>query len=102
MITWGGRYISLFTWANVLPTGGYNVVHTHNRGSNPGEWSGVVYLDVGDIDQANPESGAFEYFDPRGDTRSGLYPHSQMASLKNGTLLIFPSYLKHMVHPYTG
>lgn len=83
----GSRYISLYTWANVLRPGGYNVVHTHGRGSNPGEWSGAVYIDVGgksstqdnnsnDTQDNNSNDdnsgfstthgGAFEILDPRG------------------------------------
>ena len=98
--------ISLYTWANVLLPGGYNVLHTHNSAKNthasPGEWSGVAYIDVGGVDPHNPDSGAFEYFDPRGDRRSSLYPDSLFIQPENATLLLFPPYTKHMVHPYTG
>lgn len=75
----GSRYISLYTWANVLRPGGYNVVHTHGRGSNPGEWSGAVYIDVGGKSSTQDNNnnddnsgfstthgGAFEILDPRG------------------------------------
>lgn len=96
--------ITLYTWANVLEPGGYNVIHTHNneKKASPGEWSGAFYIDVGGIDNANPDSGAFEYFDPRGDKKSSLYQDSLLVVPSNGTLLLFPPYLKHMVHPYTG
>jgi uncharacterized protein (TIGR02466 family) len=86
-------------WINVSGRGAYNTPHSH-----PGyHWSGAYYVRL----PADPpaRSGDIEFLDPRG-------PVSQMSDLgadafapkirrrpKEGTIIMFPSYLRHWVYP---
>jgi uncharacterized protein (TIGR02466 family) len=90
-------------WANVLRHGGYNSVHNHPNSM----WSGVYYVDRGEPEPTPNENGKLELLDPR----SGI---NMMYIEKNvldgryiidpvpGLMIVFPSWLKHMVHPYFG
>ncbi|WP_119169287.1 2OG-Fe(II) oxygenase family protein [Algihabitans albus] len=109
--------VTMQAWANVTRRGNYNKIHDH-----PG-WhlSAVYYVDAGEIDpDAPPQSGWIEFVDPRGAMgaeppgvdpdrpvrlpgRGGaLFGNIFALPPINGGLLIFPSWLRHWVHPYAG
>ena len=90
-------------WANVNRNGDYNIVHTHPNCM----WSGVYYVSPGEPDKSIPYSGMLELLDPR---ESANYIQIQNAVLDArtfienipGRMVLFPSWLKHMVHPFVG
>ncbi len=90
-------------WANVLRNGGYNSVHNHPNSM----WSGVYYVDRGEPDPTPNENGKLELLDPRGGINM-LYIEKNVLDGRYviepvpGLMLVFPSWLKHMVHPYFG
>ncbi len=95
--------MAIDAWANVNRNGDYNVVHTHPNCM----WSGVYYVDPGKPDSAVPYSGMLELLDPR---ESANYIQIQNTVLdartfienRPGRMILFPSWLKHMVHPFRG
>jgi uncharacterized protein (TIGR02466 family) len=95
--------LSAFGWVNLLRHGAYNTPHTHPNSM----WSGVYYVDVGTPTEDHPMSGVIEFLDPRcavemigipGDPFRGKHTVRPEA----GTLVLFPSWLYHFVHPYQG
>lgn len=90
-------------WANVNREGDYNVVHAHPNSL----WSGVYYVSNGKPDPERPHAGKIELLDPRvaahmiqvgqtiTDTRCFM-------NSDPGLMIMFPSWLKHMVHPHKG
>lgn len=95
--------VRLYAWANVLDRGGYNVYHTHPNN----DLSGVYYVDAGEADPANAKSGVVCFYDPR--SAAGMMATPFMGfnedcefSPESGMLILFPSYLGHSVHAYTG
>ncbi len=94
------RLYMLQGWINVNGPGAYNTPHSHPDH----EWSGSYYVKVPET-PASSRSGSIEFLDPRG-------PVNQMEGLNSiyfspkirkkpqpGTLLVFPSYLRHWVYP---
>ena len=89
-------------WVNVNPPGAMNAPHDH-----PGAfWSGVYYVQV--PPPADPDdqlSGAIEFIDPRGSIGTNARFDTPITRTKftvrpaAGTCLLWPSYLKHWVHP---
>jgi uncharacterized protein (TIGR02466 family) len=70
-------------------------------------WSAVFYVDMGEPDPANPLSGLIEFQDPRGPANmSGLlgapFGSNYQVKPEAGEIILFPSWLYHWVHPYTG
>ena len=90
-------------WANVLRNGGYNSVHNHPNCM----WSGVYYVDRGEPDPTPNENGKLELLDPRSGINM-LYIEKNVLDGRYviepvpGLMIVFPSWLKHMVHPYFG
>ncbi|HEU4683736.1 MAG TPA: 2OG-Fe(II) oxygenase family protein [Nitrospira sp.] len=98
-------------WANVQRHGGTNGYHAH-----PGSfWSGVYYVDVGDITDEQDVGGELQLFDPRGCLPRMLAPYLRYAmpelhdagntiSLKpsTGQCVMFPGWQAHAVAPYRG
>lgn len=90
-------------WANINRNGDYNVVHTHPNCM----WSGVYYVAPGEPDPQVPYSGLLELLDPR---EASNYIQVQNTVLdartfienRPGRMILFPSWLKHMVHPFVG
>lgn len=90
-------------WANVCRPGNYNVVHTHPNAM----WSLVYYVTAGKPDPSVPYSGLLELLDPR---ESANYIQIQNTVLDArtfienvpGRMIVFPSWVKHMVHPFVG
>ena len=90
-------------WANVLRNGGYNSVHNHPNSL----WSGVYYVDGGNPEPTPRENGKLELIDPRSGVNM-LYIDKNVLDGRYliepipGLMVVFPSWLKHMVHPYYG
>jgi uncharacterized protein (TIGR02466 family) len=90
-------------WANVSRRGQYNSVHEH-----PGAvWSGVYYVASGKPDNADPLNGKLELIDPRSGINmlrleGGPSDGRCLVEPKPGLMVMFPSWLKHMVHPFAG
>jgi uncharacterized protein (TIGR02466 family) len=101
----GQRKINLQTdcWANVSRRGHYNSVHDH-----PGTtWSGVYYVSGGNPDNDAPLNGKLELLDPRIGVNvfgreEGLFGGRYFVEPLPGLMVMFPSWLKHMVHPFSG
>ena len=101
----GPRKISfqLDCWANVSRRGAYNSVHDH-----PGAmWSGVYYISGGEPDGNDPLNGKLELLDPRVGVNmlrleQGLFGGRYLVDPLPGLMVMFPSWLKHMVHPFSG
>ena len=99
------RTFTLMTdsWANVCRRGDYNVVHSHPNAM----FSLVYYVAAGEPDKSVPYSGLLELLDPR---ESANYIQIQNTVLdartfienKPGRMVLFPSWVKHMVHPFVG
>lgn len=92
---------TLYAWVNVNRNGDFNKVHVH-----PGStWSGTYYVDTGDpIDR---EAGTpLHLFDPcQGRSTTFLppfVPTSVVIHPEPGLMVLFPSYVPHMVFPHNG
>lgn len=88
-------------WVNVNPGGGYNVPHDH-----PGAfWSAAYYVKVPVIDGDDGPAGSIEFIDTRaGPAGQGIVGSPWLRGLhtmrpRSGMLVVFPSTLKHWVHP---
>lgn len=90
-------------WANISRRGHYNSVHDH-----PGAmWSGVYYISGGEPDGDDPFNGKLELLDPRVGVNmlrleQGLFGGRYLVDPLPGLMVMFPSWLKHMVHPFSG
>jgi uncharacterized protein (TIGR02466 family) len=89
-------------WVNVNPAHAMNAPHDH-----PGAfWSGVYYVNVPDSpDSEDKLSGAIEFIDPRGSIGTNARLDTPFTRGKftvrpaPGTCLLWPSFLRHWVHP---
>lgn len=95
--------VSAEGWANVARAGNYSKPHVHPNANI----SGVYYVDVGESTPEAPHSGVIEFIDPRHrpgmfETEGTLASDGYRIVPKNGLLLLFPAWLYHYVHPYTG
>jgi len=91
------------SWANVCRNGNYNVVHTHPNAM----WSIVYYISSGEPDKSIPYSGLLELLDPREASNYIQVPNTVLDArmfIENhaGRMVVFPSWIKHMVHPFIG
>jgi len=91
------------SWANVCRKGNYNVVHTHPNAM----WSIVYYVATGDPDASVPYCGLLELLDPRESANYIQVPNTVLDArtfVENipGRMILFPSWVKHMVHPFAG
>ena len=91
-------------WANVSRSGDYNGVHNH-----PGwAWSGVYYVSSGTRDPDDELNGRLELLDPRGSVAVMASPAETLLNARflvtplPGLMVLFPSWLHHMVHPFIG
>ncbi len=96
-------HLKINAWANLLRKGNYNTVHNHPESA----WSGVYYVDAGAVDVTNPLSGVLELLDPRPFVEMVTTPGSPFGrpvriDAENGLMVVFPSWLYHHVHVYTG
>jgi hypothetical protein len=101
-------------WFQVSNDGSFHETHTHGNCS----WSGVYYVQVGDVSKSSEDTlpngmlnGVTRFYGPHIDyTAAGhgdwgnyyLHDHTFTSYPQEGTLVIFPSYLKHMAFPYRG
>lgn len=90
-------------WANVNRRGDYNVVHTHPNCM----YSGVYYVTRGQPDPDVPHGGLLELLDPREAANYIQVANTVLdgrSFFENvpGRMLLWPSWVKHMVHPYAG
>jgi len=98
------RFTLIFdSWANVCRNGNYNVVHSHPNAM----WSIVYYVTSGEPDESVPYSGHLELLDPREATTYIQVPNTILDARmfvhnRPGRMVIFPSWMKHMVHPFIG
>ena len=81
-------------WLNVQGTNGFNHTHVHSGGW----YSGVFYL------KCCEKSGNITFTDPRPGAEMSLYHQFtngeiQTISPKPGDLILFPSWLPHLVEP---
>lgn len=91
------------SWANVCRNGNYNVVHTHPNAM----WSIVYYVTTGEPDNSISGNGMLELLDPRESANYIQVPNTVLDArtfIENrpGRMVLFPSWLKHMVHPFVG
>lgn len=90
-------------WGNINRNGDYNVVHTHPNCM----WSGVYYISRGEPDPSIPQNGLLELLDPREaanyiQIQNTILDGRQFMENRPGRMLLWPSWMKHMVHPFTG
>jgi hypothetical protein len=90
------------SWASIYDKGDHCVPHSHLRSI-----ASVVYmLDLGDQDIADTTGGRFSFADPRVpvccQVEAGRMTHHLIPTLKEGSMMIFPAELVHMVTPYSG
>ena len=92
-----------YGWANVNRSGDSNMLHTH-----PGcDWSVVYYVATGNPTDDNPMSGRIELRDPRPAAVFANMPgfksgQPMLIKPQAGMMLIFPAWIEHQVHPFTG
>lgn len=96
------RY-TVTAWANVNESGDYNRTHMHPNN----HLSGVYYVDTGEPDPSLIPNGAIEFLDPRPavgvyDLPGVVVPSTWTVQPEAGTLLMFPSWIRHAVLPYVG
>jgi Putative 2OG-Fe(II) oxygenase len=91
---------TLHAWANVNGPGDFNRLHTH-AGST---WSGVYYVDTGAL--TDGDGTPLHFFDPcqgRANTfLQPVVPARYTVRAEPGAMVLFPSYIPHMVFPHRG
>jgi len=92
----------VFGWAAVNRKGHYNSVHLH-----PGStWSGVYYIDPGDIGGDTPAGGQLEFVHPVPAAGMTFFPNAltsaRLVEPQAGLIILFPSYLLHSARTYLG
>jgi uncharacterized protein (TIGR02466 family) len=92
---------SFTAWANVSESGDLHTTHTHAGAT----WSGVYYVDAGESD-GQQDSGRLRFLDPAPGSGSSFFsfvarvvPEIRPVA---GLMVLFPSYVPHMVHPHRG
>lgn len=93
---------TLHAWANINEAGDFNRVHTH-----PGcTWSGTYYVDTGDPPADAEQGTPIALFDPC-QGRANTFLHPEVPNFitvrpEPGLMVLFPSYLPHMVYAHRG
>jgi uncharacterized protein (TIGR02466 family) len=95
--------VSASAWATICRAGAYHAPHSHPDSA----WSGVYYVDPGSDTPDRPLSGVLEFLDPRSGVDAVTAPGDPYGEPfrvrpQAGLLVIFPSWLYHWVHPYSG
>jgi uncharacterized protein (TIGR02466 family) len=90
-------------WANVTRHQGYNTVHDHPNCI----WSGVYYVASGEPEPDRPHNGQLELLDPRAGINQiyiegTIFGGRCLVDPLPGLMVMFPSWLKHLVHPFFG
>ncbi|MEO1774443.1 MAG: TIGR02466 family protein [Pseudomonadota bacterium] len=101
----GGQRLAmkLEAWANVSRAGDYNGLHEH-RSSH---WSGVYYVSAAAQTPGDVNGGKLELVDPRVAINmlgppGSMFEKRFLVDPRPGLMAFFPSWLKHMVHPFRG
>ena len=97
----GGCRWTVSAWVNVNRSGNFNKMHVHPAST----WSGTYYIDAGD--PVDPGGGTpIHLFDPCAGRSTSFLPHIVSDSIyinpKPGLMVLFPSYVPHMVFPHAG
>lgn len=91
---------TLTAWANVNRSGDFNTTHVH-----PGStWSGTYYVDTGEPNDRNTGT-PLHLIDPsqaRSMTFLPMLPSNIYIRPRPGLMVLFPSYVPHMVFPHDG
>jgi len=85
-------------WANVGELGAWHAPHHHI----PSAWSGVYYVSVDKAlkgQKAKTPGGKLEFLHPYPIVSAFGFATSAVYTAKDGTMLLFPSFLQHLVHP---
>ncbi len=95
--------LSVTAWAAVCREGAYHAPHSHPDSA----WSGVYYVDAGNVNPNRPLSGVLEFLDPRTGVEAITAPGDPYGEPlrirpEPGLMVVFPSWLYHWVHPYFG
>ena len=90
-------------WANVNRAGDWNKMHFHSGAT----WSGTYYVRAGDPPPPEqPRAGYLAFLDPLLAAQMsffpGILPQYREFGPKPGLMILFPSYLQHVVQPYMG
>jgi uncharacterized protein (TIGR02466 family) len=89
-------------WANVNRDGDFNRVHIHGMST----WSGTYYVDDGDPPASAELGTALEITDPCAQRASTFFPTILPPGIfirpRPGLMVLFPSYVPHMVMPHRG
>lgn len=89
----------VYAWANVNGAGDFNKVHVHPAST----WSGTYYVDAGEPEE---EPAPLHLFDPCQARSVSFLPQAVRDSIfinpKPGLMVLFPSYVPHMVFPHRG
>lgn len=96
------------SWFHITNHGGFHDAHVHNQCS----WCGIYYLQAGDCstsDDSGPGNGVNRFYSPipNGGSISdygNAYLQSNRVDVvpKDGTMVLFPSYIMHSALAYRG
>lgn len=90
------------SWANVNRAGDFNRTHIHSGST----WSGTYYVDAGEPPPEAENGTALYLMDPYqaggGNFFPQIVPTSVFIRPEPGKMVLFPSYLPHMVFPHRG
>lgn len=96
--------MTMEAWANVTRAGHYTRPHIHPLAN----FALVYYVDVGDDSQGEHDlGGCLELLDPRSRVTMLTTPgvngsDSVLVRPRSSTMLAFPAWIYHYVHPYRG
>jgi len=93
-----GKLVLESSWANVNPRGCWNAPHMHL----PADWSGVVYVNVKDEHTRDEREGNIVFIDPAPYGARVGRDSTIFLNPSSGMLVLFPSYLMHMVAPHNA
>jgi uncharacterized protein (TIGR02466 family) len=90
---------TLAAWSNINRNGDFNKAHIHPAST----WSGTYYVDAGEpLDGGAP----LHLLEPCTGRSVAFFPHVIPGSIyinpKPGLMVLFPSYVPHMVFPHSG
>jgi uncharacterized protein (TIGR02466 family) len=85
-------------WANIDGPGHWHTPHCHY----PSPWSGVAYVAAEGCASPDPEqrAGKIELLNPLPAPEAFGQPTGITFTPRDGSVLLFPGLLKHMVHPH--
>ena len=94
--------LGINAWSNVMTDGNYHLMHNHPNNF----WSGCYYVSTGNPDKSIPYNSYFEATDPRPgakmiESSAILLPRYRFQPIE-GMILMFPSFVNHLVHPFRG